>query len=145
MHAQTTCTHTQIHARTQKLTPRIAPINFDGQCTCASRFLTACVGWLVGVCVRCSFFGAPRYFRPTSKNRSVVFKSFSKRARPCASSWTIFASICCLIGFFPSLSFAEKSDQLADIGLERRIAVLQSSAQENAFEIGMLQSLAHAL
>ena len=47
----------------------------------------------------------------------------------------------CLIGFFPSLSFAEKSDQLADIGLERRIAVLQSSAQENAFEIGMLQSL----
>jgi len=52
----------------------------------------------------------------------------------------------CILGLAPNFSAAEQSDSLtqnglAEIGLERRIAVLQTQPNPNAFEIGMLQSL----
>lgn len=49
-------------------------------------------------------------------------------------------AVCCL-GLLPITSFAQEPDRLADIGLERRIAALQSDGENHAFEIGMLQSL----
>ena len=47
----------------------------------------------------------------------------------------------CIIGLSATSAQADTSDRLAELGLERRIVALQSTGENHAFEIGMLQSL----